>query len=95
MKDEWTWVKIISGLLLMCIQNILQEGMHFKLPNHPKALIIQIKKLMGKKSTEEMNGEEECRYSTCAKYQGWSIEGIKRFNSFMIQSRQSKKVLKD
>ena len=49
MRDGWTWVKTITGLLLQCVKNILQEGMHFKLPKHPKALIIQIKKINGKK----------------------------------------------
>lgn len=35
-----------------------------------------------KKSTNENITSEKLRDSTCAKYQGWSIEGIKKYNIF-------------
>ena len=59
-------------------------GNAFQTPKASKGNnIFNKKKHNGKrKSEEEINGDEECRYSTCAKYQGWSIEGIKRFNFF-------------
>lgn len=42
-------------------------------------------------SETHMNKIDECRESTCAKYQGWSLEGIRRYNIFFDQVKEERK----
>src|SRR5687768_13222426 len=74
MLDGWTWVKTGIGLLPVSAQNILQVEMHFKHQNQGKKV--------GKKTANGSDVDNECLHSTCAKYQGWAIAGIKKFNYY-------------